>query len=139
MDINKITVQLAPVQLGFSLNYHFTFQFGFRVCLEVCFLRWTVEETSQILDEQHHPAVQSQQPANKALDTNCIPLTNGTVGEHDDFHEDSNGQTTLYSCMWRNYIEIHSVNLASSVCLYCFPFRIKYEKNAYFHFSSNIP
>lgn len=35
--------------------------------------------------------------------------------------------------MWRNHIEIHPVNLSSSVCLYCFPFKIKCEKNVNFH------
>lgn len=58
--ITDLKVHFAPVQLSFSVNYHFTFQFSFRVGLKVCFLRWSAGETSLILDEQHHAAVQSQ-------------------------------------------------------------------------------
>lgn len=79
----------------------------------MCFLRQTAGETSLILDEQHHPAVQSQLLASKALNTNCISLTSGTVGDHDDIHEESNEQTTLsITACGETILKYVSVNLS---------------------------
>lgn len=86
MDIDNITdlkVQLGQVLLSFSLNYCITLcsvlALGF--VLKCVFSDTCLEKTSLILDEQHHLAVQSQQFANKALNTNCtcVSLTSGSM------------------------------------------------------------